>query len=83
MEFDVTLIMRQGLIPVVAGFILGSATALAFTRVLASRLYGIAAHNAAPHAGVAILILAPAVLAVWLPARRAARVEPMTVLRSE
>ena len=79
----VALIMRQGLIPVGAGFILGTATALAFTRMLTSRLYGIAAHDPATYAGAAFLILAIAALAVWLPARRAASVEPMAVLRSE
>jgi len=75
--------MRQGLIPVAVGFLLGTATALAFTRVLTSRLYGIAAHDPMTYAGVAFLILAIAGLAVWLPARRAAHVEPMTVLRTE
>ena len=79
----VALIMRQGLIPVAVGFLLGTATALAFTRVLTSRLYGIAAHDPMTYAGVAFLILAIAGLAVWLPARRAAHVEPMTVLRTE
>ena len=83
MEADVALIMRQGLIPVAAGFILGSATALTLTRVLTSRLYGTSAHDPATYAGVAFLILVTAVLAVWLPVRRAARVEPMTALRSE
>jgi len=79
----VALIIRQGLVPVVGGFVLGTATALAFTRMLTSRLYGIAAHDPATYAGVAFLILAIAALAVWLPARRAASVEPMAVLRTE
>jgi predicted lysophospholipase L1 biosynthesis ABC-type transport system permease subunit len=79
----VALIMRQGLIPVAFGFLLGTATALAFTRVLTNRLYGIAAHDPATYAGVAFLILSIAALAIWLPARRAASVEPMAVLRSE
>ena len=79
----VALIMRQGLIPVSVGFFLGTATALAFTRMLPSRLYGVAAHDPMTYAGIAFLILAIAALAVWLPARRAASVEPMAVLRSE
>jgi predicted permease len=79
----VALIMRKGLIPVTLGFLLGSATALALTRFLASRLYGVAAHDPMTYAGVALIILAIAALAVWLPARRASRVEPMAVLRSE
>jgi putative ABC transport system permease protein len=79
----VALIMRQGLIPVVVGLFLGATAALTFTRVLTSRLYGIAAHDPLTYVGVAFLILAIAALAVWIPARRAAHVEPMTVLRSE
>ena len=75
--------MRQGLVPVAVGFVLGTATALAVTRVLTSHLYGIAAHDPMTYAGIAFLILAIAALAVWLPARRAASVEPMAVLRSE
>jgi predicted permease len=79
----VTLIVRQGLIPVSIGILLGAASALGFTRILISRLYGITAHDPLTYAGVAFLILAIAALAAWLPARRAARVEPMTVLRTE
>jgi predicted permease len=79
----VGLIVRQGLIPVTVGIVLGAASALAFTRGLISRLYGVTAHDPLTYGGVAFLILAIAALAAWLPARRAARVEPMTVLRSE
>ena len=79
----VALIMRQGLVPVAVGFLFGTATALAFTRVLTNRLYGIAAHDPMTYAGVAFLILAIAALAVWLPARRAAAIEPMAILRTE
>lgn len=79
----VALVMRQGLVPVFVGFVLGMATALAFTRVLDSRLYGITPHDPTTYGGVAILILAIAALAIWLPARRAASVEPMAILRSE
>ena len=79
----VALIMRQGLIPVCIGFLFGTVTALAFSRLLNSRLYGVAAHDPMTYGGIAFLILAIAALAIWLPARRAAGVEPITVLRSE
>jgi putative ABC transport system permease protein len=79
----VTLVMRQGLIPVAVGFLFGTTTALVFTRVLNSRLYGVAAHDPITYAGVSFLILAIAAFAVWLPARRAAHIEPMAILRSE
>lgn len=79
----VKLVMRQGLTPVCAGLGLGLLSSLAAMRLLASRLYGIDAHDFSTHIGTALLILAIAVLATWLPARRATRVEPMTVLRNE
>jgi predicted permease len=79
----VGLFVRQGLAPVVSGLALGLASALAISRVLAGHLFEIAPHDPMTYAGVVFLILAIAALAVWLPARRVARVEPMTVLRSE
>ncbi len=79
----VALMVRQGLAPVATGLALGVACALALMRVLASRLYGVEPHDVASFAATVALILAIAALAAWLPARRAARVEPMVVLRSE
>ena len=79
----VALIMRQGLAPVTGGLIVGAATALVLTRVLTSRLFGVAAHDPLTYSGTAFLVFFIAALAVWLPARRAARVEPMKVLRTE
>jgi putative ABC transport system permease protein len=79
----VGLFVRQGLVPVVFGLALGVATALACSRVIAGQLFEIASYDPTTYAGVVLLILAIAALAVWLPARRAARVEPMTVLRTE
>jgi ABC-type antimicrobial peptide transport system permease subunit len=79
----VALIVRQGLAPVAAGLILGVATALVLMRVLASRLFGVGAHDPLTFSGTAFLVFGIAALAVWLPTRRAAQVQPMTVLRSE
>jgi predicted permease len=79
----VRLVMLQGLTPVAVGVGLGLLGSLAAMRLLASRLYGISAHDPAVHIGIALLILAIAALATWLPARRATRVDPMTVLRME
>ena len=79
----VALIVRQGLAPVAAGLILGVATALVLMRVLASRLFGVGAHDPLTFSGTAFLVFGIAALAVWLPARRAAQVQPMTVLRTE
>jgi putative ABC transport system permease protein len=79
----VTLVMRQGLTPVLAGMGLGLVASLLAMRLLSSRLYGIDAHDPSTHIGTALLILAIAALATLVPARRATRVEPMTVLRAE
>jgi predicted lysophospholipase L1 biosynthesis ABC-type transport system permease subunit len=79
----VALVMRQGLVPVATGLVLGAATALVFLRVLTNRLFGIAAHDPLTFTGAAFLVFGIAALVAWLPARRASRVEPMTVLRSE
>jgi ABC-type antimicrobial peptide transport system permease subunit len=79
----VALIMRQGLAPVAGGLAVGAAAALILTRLLTSRLFGVAAHDPLTYSGTALLVFFIAALAVWLPARRAARVEPMIVLRTE
>ena len=79
----VGLIVRQGLIPVSAGLLLGVAAALAAVRILGSRLYGVASNDPLTFSGTAVIVFTIAALAAWLPASRAARVEPMTILRSE
>jgi len=52
-------------------------------RLIASLLYGVGSHDAATFAGVIVLLLAAAFLACWLPARRAARVDPVIALHAE
>ncbi len=79
----VALIVRQGLVPVAAGLLCGIAAAFVLTRVLASHLYGVASHDPLTFSGTAVVVFAVSLLATWLPTRRAAQVEPMTVLRNE
>jgi ABC-type lipoprotein release transport system permease subunit len=52
-------------------------------RLLASELYGVTTHDPSTYLGAALLIVAASAVATWFPARRATRVEPMTVLRTE
>jgi predicted permease len=77
------LMIGRALIPVGLGLVLGLAAAFAVTGLVRSLLYGVEPTDAVtPVTGTAVLLLA-AVLAAYLPARRAARVEPMQALRVE
>ena len=77
------LVLRRGLSLTLLGIGLGFAFALALTRALAQLLYGVTATDALTFAGVAALLTAVALLACWIPARRATRVDPIIALRSE
>jgi putative ABC transport system permease protein len=77
------LVMGQGLRLVAAGTVLGLAAALATGRVLRAYLFGVSSTDPGTLMAVALLLAAVALLACWLPARKAARVEPMAALRYE
>src|SRR6266508_2559792 len=77
------LIVSQGMRMALIGIALGLAGALALTRVLASLLLGVGATDPLTFVGVPLLLAAIALLACWIPARRAAKVDPMVVLRYE
>lgn len=73
-------VIDRGLRPVVAGLIVGIALALATTRVLESQLYGVTPRDPLTLVGVAALLLAIALAAMYVPARRAMRVAPIVAL---
>ena len=77
------LIDCQGMRMVMIGLVLGLVGALALTRVFASLLLGVGTTDPLTFVGVAILLLAIALLACWIPARRAAKVDPLVALRHE
>jgi len=77
------LIVSQGMRMVMIGLVLGLVGALALTRVFASLLLGVGTTDPLTFVGVAILLLAIALLACWIPARRAAKVDPLVALRHE
>jgi putative ABC transport system permease protein len=76
-------VMAKGMLPVFIGLIAGSAAALAAATALRSLLYGISPYDPVAHTGVAIVLLATAFCACYLPARRASRLDPMIALRHE
>jgi putative ABC transport system permease protein len=79
----VRMLLRESLVRVGVGVVIGLAVAFVATRALASMLYGIAPSDATTFIATAVLLAAVAVLATWLPARRATRVDPMVSLRTE
>lgn len=64
-------------------FVLGLVAALGVTRLIARLLYGVQAWDPATFVVVPMLVIVVAFLAVWLPARRASRVDPIVALRDE
>ena len=77
------LILKQGLKLAVVGVALGLLVALAFTRLLKGLLFGISASDPLTFALLAALLVGVALLACWIPARRATKVDPLEALRSE
>ena len=77
------LVMRQGALLVAVGAVVGLAAAAAGARVLRSFLYGIAPDDPLTFVAAPLALIAAALFACYVPARRATRIEPMEVLRSE
>jgi predicted permease len=78
-----SLVVRQGMSLALAGVAIGLAGAFALTRFLQSLLFGINATDPFTFVGIALLLAAIALVASYIPARRAARVDPMISLRDE
>jgi putative ABC transport system permease protein len=77
------MILREGSAIVALGLLIGLAGALGLTRLLASLLFGVGTGDPLTFAGVSILLAIVALLACYLPARRAMKVDPMVALRCE
>jgi predicted permease len=76
-------ILRQAVLLAIVGVAVAMPVALALSQAMRSVVYGIKPHDPITMVGATVLIIAVATLAAWLPARRAARIDPMEALRYE
>jgi putative ABC transport system permease protein len=79
----ISLVMRQGLRLVLLGLGIGLAASLAGTRMIANLLFGVSPLDLAAFVSVSVVLALVALLACYLPARRATKVDPMRALRTE
>jgi putative ABC transport system permease protein len=77
------LVMRRGVTTAAVGIVIGVAGALGLTRFMQSLLFETTPNDPVVYAAVAVLMLGAAALACWLPARRAAKADPIVALRAE
>jgi len=82
-EQIVAMILKQGLFKAGLGLVIGLVGALLLSRFMEKLLYDVRPTDPVVFVGVGAVLLAVALLASWLPARRAAKVDPMVALRYE
>ena len=79
----IRMIVREGLVVAIPGVLIGIPLALAAAWTLRAQLHGVSAADPCTIAGAALVFTATAAIASWLPARRAAKIEPIDALRQD
>ena len=79
----VAMVVRQAVALAVAGLVIGLAMAFGATRLMTSLLFQVTPSDSATYVVVAVALLAVAILASYLPARRAARIDPVRAIKYE
>jgi putative ABC transport system permease protein len=77
------LVISEGFRPILSGVVIGIVVSAGVSRALSAALFGLSPVDAVSFAGVSLVLVAIALLATWLPARRATEVDPMVTLRYE
>jgi ABC-type antimicrobial peptide transport system permease subunit len=77
------MILRETMALIIAGLALGAGLAYAASRLITAQLFGVAPEDPVTLGAAVALLVLVALLAAYLPAQRASRVDPMTALRSE
>src|SRR5262249_41263428 len=78
-----TLVIAQGIKLVLIGVLIGAPISMAASQMVKSMLFGLSTRDPATYGAVALLLAIAGLMACWIPARRAAKVNPMVALRFE
>ncbi len=77
------MVVAQGMKLALTGVLIGVPVSMAVSKVMSSMLFGLSTKDPATYGGVTLLLAISGLIACWMPARRAAKVEPMVALKTE